>query len=101
VIFSNILDVHSFSILFLSMLEDTVEMTEKEQIPLIGGCFEELFEVSRCVIYSLTGVNNSSALNITCFKGSTPFALYNHMFFLLVVIPAGIHDSSLLRSPSL
>ncbi|KAF6022680.1 SOS1 [Bugula neritina] len=51
VIFSNILDVHSFSILFLSMLEDTVEMTEKEQIPLIGGCFEELFEGAEFDVY--------------------------------------------------
>ena len=44
-IFSNILDVHSFSLRFLGTLEDTVEITEQDQIPLIGGCFEEMLEV--------------------------------------------------------
>ena len=31
------------------MLEDTVEITEKDQIPLIGGCFEDMSEVSSCL----------------------------------------------------
>lgn len=39
--------MHSFSLRFIGMLEDTVEITEKDQIPLIGGCFEELLEVSK------------------------------------------------------
>lgn len=45
-IFSNILDIHSFSLSFLSALEDTVEITEQDKIPLIGGCIEETVEVS-------------------------------------------------------
>jgi len=46
VIFSSILDVHAFSLDMLSILEDTVEITEQDHIPLIGGCFEEMAEVS-------------------------------------------------------
>ncbi|XP_067939422.1 son of sevenless homolog 1-like [Watersipora subatra] len=51
VIFSNILDVHSFSLRFVGMLEDTVEMTEQDQIPLIGGCFEDLLEGQEFDVY--------------------------------------------------
>jgi son of sevenless len=45
VIFSNILDVHELTQNLLSSLEDTVEATEGQEVPLIGSCFEELTEV--------------------------------------------------------
>lgn len=41
-IFSNILDIYEFSINFLSLIEDTIEMSEKKEG--IGFCFEELME---------------------------------------------------------
>jgi len=45
VIFSNILDVHELTQSLLSSLEDTLEATEENEVPLIGLCFEELAEV--------------------------------------------------------
>ena len=44
-IFSNILDVHELTQNLLSSLEDTLEATEENEMPLIGLCFEELVEV--------------------------------------------------------
>ena len=44
-IFSNILDVHELTQTLLSSLEDTLEATEENGVPLIGLCFEELAEV--------------------------------------------------------
>ena len=45
-IFSNILEVHELTCNVLSQLEDTIEMTEDNEIPLVGTCIEELAEVS-------------------------------------------------------
>lgn len=46
VIFGDILDVHELSANLLSALEDVVEATEEDQVPLIGTCFDELIEVT-------------------------------------------------------
>ena len=46
VIFSNILDLYELTVKLLSSLEDTIEVTEENAVPLVGVCFEELIEVS-------------------------------------------------------
>jgi son of sevenless-like protein len=45
VIFSNVLDIRRLTLNLVSSLEDTIEMTEESEVPLIGACFEELAEV--------------------------------------------------------
>lgn len=45
-IFSNILDVQALTYNLLSSLEDTKEMCEETDIPLIGACFEDIAEVT-------------------------------------------------------
>lgn len=51
VIFSNIVDIHEFTVDFLGSLEDIVEVTEQNEIPLIGGCFEEMAEAAEFDVY--------------------------------------------------
>ena len=64
-IFGDILDVHELTANLLSSLEDTVEATEENNIPLVGTCFAELIEVctlslviamysGRCVLFHLS-----------------------------------------------
>ncbi|CAH1790907.1 unnamed protein product [Owenia fusiformis] len=50
-IFSNIFEVYEFSTKLLSSLEDVVEATEENSVPLIGGIFEELAENAEFVVY--------------------------------------------------
>lgn len=45
-IFSNITEIYDFSVTLLGSLEDTMEVTEENESPAIGICFEELAEVS-------------------------------------------------------
>lgn len=44
-IFANILDVREFTIRFLGLLEETIEMTQEGAVPEIGNCFSELAQV--------------------------------------------------------
>jgi len=46
VIFSNILEVYEMTANLLSLLEDTLEVTDEDGMLLVGACFEELAEVS-------------------------------------------------------
>lgn len=45
IIFSNITEIYDFSVNLLGSLEDTLEVTEENESPFIGSCFEELAEV--------------------------------------------------------
>ncbi|XP_013393700.1 son of sevenless homolog 1-like isoform X1 [Lingula anatina] len=51
VIFSNVLDIRNLTSKLLSSLEDTVEMTDENTPPLIGGCFEEIAEGAEFEVY--------------------------------------------------
>ena len=44
-IFSNILEVYEMTANLLSLLEDTLEVTDEDGMLLVGACFEELAEV--------------------------------------------------------
>ena len=50
-IFSNIQDIQGFTANLLSMLEDTIEMTQENAKPLVGGGFEELAEVIKMLYH--------------------------------------------------
>lgn len=39
-IFSNIMDLYELTVTLLGSLEDVIEMTEEQQLPYIGSCFE-------------------------------------------------------------
>lgn len=39
-IFSNIMDIYELTVTLLGSLEDVIEMTEEQQLPCIGSCFE-------------------------------------------------------------
>ncbi|KAK2158014.1 hypothetical protein NP493_1829g00018 [Ridgeia piscesae] len=51
VIFSNILDLYELTVKLLSSLEDTIEVTEENAVPLVGVCFEELIEGAEFDVY--------------------------------------------------
>ena len=50
-IFSNITDVTELTVNLISSLEDTLEMTEEGNVPIIGPCFEELAEAEEFDVY--------------------------------------------------
>ncbi len=43
-IFSNIMDIVELTATLISSLEDTLEMTEEDNVPIVGPCFFELAE---------------------------------------------------------
>nr|XP_053641752.1 son of sevenless homolog 2-like [Cherax quadricarinatus] len=51
IIFSNITEIYDFSVNFLGSLEDTMEVTEENESPVIGICFEELAEGAEFDVY--------------------------------------------------
>lgn len=50
-IFSNITEIHEFSVNLLGSLEDTLEVTDGNKSPDIGSCFEELAEGAEFDVY--------------------------------------------------
>lgn len=52
IIFSNIMEIYDFSVNLLGSLEDTMEVTEENEAPDIGICFEELAEVSIVCVFT-------------------------------------------------
>ena len=56
-IFSNSVDIQSLTYNLLSSLEDTKEMCEETDIPLVGACFEDIAEVSTNVVVPLVCIN--------------------------------------------
>lgn len=52
VIFSNITEIYDFSVTLLGSLEDTMEVTEENESPAIGICFEELAEGAEFDVYA-------------------------------------------------
>lgn len=55
VIFSSILGVLECTINLLSSIEDQVEATGENEVPLIGTCFMEMIEVSDLFTLSAAG----------------------------------------------
>lgn len=51
IIFSNITEIYDFSVTLLGSLEDTMEVTEENESPAIGICFEELAEGAEFDVY--------------------------------------------------
>lgn len=56
-IFSNINEIYDFSVNLLGSLEDTMEVTQENESPAIGICFEELAEVSVWLLLCFCGEN--------------------------------------------
>nr|XP_045604246.1 son of sevenless homolog 2-like isoform X1 [Procambarus clarkii] len=52
IVFSNITEIYDFSVNFLGSLEDTMEVTEENESPVIGICFEELAEGAEFDVYA-------------------------------------------------
>ncbi|XP_076042569.1 son of sevenless homolog 2-like isoform X2 [Oratosquilla oratoria] len=50
-IFSNIVEIYDFSVNLLGSLEDTLEVTQENESPAIGSCFEELAEGAEFDVY--------------------------------------------------
>ncbi|KAK3864097.1 hypothetical protein Pcinc_023177, partial [Petrolisthes cinctipes] len=51
-IFSNITEIYDFSVNLLGSLEDTMEVTQENESPAIGICFEELAEGAEFDVYA-------------------------------------------------
>lgn len=51
IVFSNILDIHEFTVTLLGSIEDAIEMTEENHTPAVGWCFEELAEAAEFDVY--------------------------------------------------
>lgn len=74
IIFSNITEIYDFSVNLLGSLEDTMEVTEENESPAIGICFEELAEVhlGLGIDHRLINERDTSILFMTlhmiCFK---------------------------------
>lgn len=51
-IFSNVNDVTELTMTLIGSLEDTLEMTEEDNVPAIGSCFEELAEAVEFDVYA-------------------------------------------------
>lgn len=43
--FNNIMDIYELSVSLLGLLEDMQEISDDQQPPVLGSCFEELAEV--------------------------------------------------------
>uniref|UniRef100_A0A0P4W486 Ras-GEF domain-containing protein n=1 Tax=Scylla olivacea TaxID=85551 RepID=A0A0P4W486_SCYOL len=52
IIFSNITEIYDFSVNLLGSLEDTMEVTEENESPAIGICFEEQAEEAEFDVYA-------------------------------------------------
>ncbi|XP_025160647.1 protein son of sevenless isoform X2 [Harpegnathos saltator] len=50
-IFSNIIDIYEVTVTLLGSLEDIMEITEEQQTPTVGSCFEELAEAAEFDVY--------------------------------------------------
>lgn len=50
-IFSNIIEITELTVNLISSLEDTLEMTEEGNPPMVGPCFEELAEAEEFDVY--------------------------------------------------
>jgi len=62
VVFHSIEDITELTVNLIGQLEDTIEMTESNQVPLVGTCFLELAEVNiqlKLIIISLFGMQCS------------------------------------------
>uniref|UniRef100_A0A1I8PMT3 Protein son of sevenless n=1 Tax=Stomoxys calcitrans TaxID=35570 RepID=A0A1I8PMT3_STOCA len=51
-IFSNIMDIYEVAVTLLSSLEDVVEMSQEQNAPCVGSCFEELAEAEEFDVYT-------------------------------------------------
>ncbi|KAK2709492.1 hypothetical protein QYM36_013224, partial [Artemia franciscana] len=58
-IFSNIEDIYELTVTLLGSLEDTLEVTEQDQVLTVGSCFEELAEVTSLSLVGATGCKNN------------------------------------------
>lgn len=47
-IFANIMDIYELTVTLLGSLEDVIEMSQEQAIPLIGNCFEGV-----CILISI------------------------------------------------
>ncbi|XP_032686122.1 protein son of sevenless [Odontomachus brunneus] len=50
-LFSNIIDIYEVTVTLLGSLEDIMEITEEQQTPTVGSCFEELAEAAEFDVY--------------------------------------------------
>lgn len=51
-IFSNIIDIYEVNVTLLGSLEDVIEMSQEQNAPCIGSCFEELAEAEEFDVYT-------------------------------------------------
>ncbi|KAH8283555.1 hypothetical protein KR018_005580 [Drosophila ironensis] len=50
-IFSNIMDIYEVTVTLLGSLEDVIEMSQEQNAPCVGSCFEELAESEEFDVY--------------------------------------------------
>ncbi|EDW27330.1 GL21232 [Drosophila persimilis] len=50
-IFSNIMDIYEVTVTLLGSLEDVIEMSQEQNAPWVGSCFEELAEAEEFDVY--------------------------------------------------
>ncbi|EDW77739.1 uncharacterized protein Dwil_GK24390 [Drosophila willistoni] len=50
-IFSNIMDIYEVTVTLLGSLEDVIEMSQEQNAPCVGSCFEELAEAEEFDVY--------------------------------------------------
>lgn len=51
-IFSNIMDIYEVTATLLGSLEDVIEMSQEQNAPCVGSCFEELAEAEEFDVYT-------------------------------------------------
>lgn len=51
IIFSNIFDIYEVTVTLLGSLEDVIEMSQEQNLPYVGSCFEELAEAAEFDVY--------------------------------------------------
>ncbi|KAH8410197.1 hypothetical protein KR009_008114 [Drosophila setifemur] len=67
-IFSNIMDIYEVTVTLLGSLEDVIEMSQEQNAPCVGSCFEELaeaeeFDVYKKYAHDVTSQASRDALN--------------------------------------
>ncbi|XP_020810457.1 protein son of sevenless [Drosophila serrata] len=85
-IFSNIMDIYEVTVTLLGSLEDVIEMSQEQNAPCVGSCFEELaeaeeFDVYKKYAHDVTSQESRDALtNLLSKPGASPLRSAGHGF---------------------